>query len=336
MSDVFGLREGETLDFEMFRNTLVHPDDRERHQVLVRHARTRDEGWHAEFRIVRPRDGEIAWLEERATVTHDPVSGTAHTTALVWDVTDLKRAEATAERERLAKDRDTLRRQLAGAEEDERRRLARELHDQLGQELTAFQLGLVDATRLAGTHDGSRAESHAPLFGTLERLRMLADRMVAGARYVALELRPPELDDVGLESAIETYVHEWSGRYGISADVAAMGLAEEDPMPTELASALYRIVQEALTNVAKHAGATQVSVIVERPAGEVRLIVEDDGRGFDLDETAVRVRNERRLGLAGIRERVALVGGSVSVESSPGKGTALFVRLPLSGVLAAR
>jgi signal transduction histidine kinase len=75
---------------------------------------------------------------------------------------------------------------------------------------------------------------------------------------------------------------------------------------------------------------------VERPDGEVRLIVEDDGRGFDLDETAVRVRNERRLGLAGIRERVALVGGSVSVESSPGKGTALFVRLPVAGVLAAR
>jgi signal transduction histidine kinase len=115
-----------------------------------------------------------------------------------------------------------------------------------------------------------------------------------------------------------------------------MGLTEEDPLPTELASALYRIVQEALTNVAKHAGATQVSVIVERPDGEVRLIVEDDGRGFDLDETAVRVRNERRLGLAGIRERVALVGGSVSVESSPGKGTALFVRLPVAGVLAAR
>jgi PAS domain S-box-containing protein len=336
MNDVFGLREGETLDFATFRSTLVHPDDRERHQVHVRHARTCGDGWHGEFRIVRPRDGEIAWLEERATITTDPASGTAHTTALVWDVTDRKRAEETAERERLAKDRDTLRRQLAGAEEDERRRLARELHDQLGQELTAFQLGLVDATRLAGTHDGSRAESDAPLFRTLERLRILADRMVAGARYVALELRPPELDDVGLESAIETYVHEWSGRYGISADVAAMGLAEEDPMPTELASALYRIVQEALTNVAKHAGATQVSVIVERPAGEVRLIVEDDGRGFDLDETAVRVRNERRLGLAGIRERVALVGGSVSVESSPGKGTALFVRLPVAGVLAAR
>jgi PAS domain S-box-containing protein len=336
MSDVFGLRDGETLDFELFRNTLVHPEDRERHQVLVRHSRTRGEGWHTEFRVVRPRDGEIAWLEERATVTNDPVSGTAHTTGLVWDVTDRKRAEATAERERLATDRDRLRRQLAGVEEDERRRLARELHDQLGQELTAFQLGLVDAERLAGAHDGARAGAAAPLFKTLHSMRDAADRMIAGARYVALELRPPELDDVGVESALESYVHEWSGRYRIHAEVEVTGLAAGDPMPTELASALYRIVQEALTNVAKHAHATQVSVIVERPDGEVRLIVEDDGQGFDLDETEMRVRSERRLGLAGIRERVALVGGHVSVESSVGKGTALFVRLPLSGVLAAR
>jgi PAS domain S-box-containing protein len=336
MNDVFGLREGETLDFEKFRCTLVHPDDRERHQVLVRHARTRSEGWHAEFRIIRPRDGQVAWLEERATVTHDPVSGTAHTTGLVWDVTERKGAEAAAERERLATDRDKLRRQLASVEEDERRRLSRELHDQLGQELTAFQLGLEDALRLAGTHDGPRASATAPLFKTLHSLRSAADRMMASARYVALELRPPELDDVGLESAIESYVHEWSGRYRIAADVEVTGLAAEDPMPTELASALYRIVQEALTNVAKHAHATQVSVIVERPDGEVRLIVEDDGQGFDLCETEIRVRNERRLGLAGIRERVSLVGGHVSVESSPGKGTALFVRLPLSGVLAAR
>jgi two-component system sensor histidine kinase UhpB len=155
--------------------------------------------------------------------------------------------------------------------------------------------------------------------------------MTAGARYLALELRPPELDDLGLESALATFVAEWSARYGVASDVALRGEDERAASP-DVASALYRIAQEALTNVAKHARASEVSVIVERRDGEVRLIVEDDGGGFDVDATATRVRAERRLGLAGMRERAALVGGNLTIESSPGAGTTVYVRLPAEDI----
>ncbi len=218
---------------------------------------------------------------------------------------------------------ETMRRRLADVEEAERRRLARELHDELGQDVTAFRLGLDDATRLAG----ERVPPDAALLERLAQLQVLAERMSLGVRTIALELRPPELDDVGLAAALETYVADWTARYGVAADVAVIGVRDR-AIPAEVGSAVYRIAQEALTNVAKHAGATQVSVILEQPEHQVRLIVEDDGRGFDPAETNTRSRLERRLGLSGMRERAALVGGTVTVESSPGAGTSLFVRLP--------
>ena len=147
-------------------------------------------------------------------------------------------------------------------------------------------------------------------------------------RALALELRPPELDDVGLESALETYVKDWSARYDISVEFAMTGKPGR-PLPMEVASTLYRIVQEALTNVAKHAAATDVSVTAIRHDDEIRLVVEDDGRGFDIESWGKRALGERRFGLAGMRERAALVGGTVSIESNLGAGTTLYVQLPL-------
>jgi signal transduction histidine kinase len=250
-------------------------------------------------------------------------------TKISRDLTERRLAERATEQVQLAAARDELRRALAAAEEGERQRLARELHDQLGQELTAFRLGLDDAARLAAAHVPHDAPGREPLLGRLAQLGALSERMTAGARYLALELRPPELDDLGFESAVQTYVAEWGARYGVAADVAVTGALRERPLTAEAGSTLYRIVQEALTNVAKHAAARQVSVLVDKPDGEVRLIVEDDGRGFDVEATHARAREERRLGLAGMRERASLVGGTVAVESSPGGGTTLYVRLPV-------
>jgi signal transduction histidine kinase len=155
----------------------------------------------------------------------------------------------------------------------------------------------------------------------------LARDMTVAARYVALELRPPELDDTGFENALGTYVREWSARFGIPLEYEVSG-RPSGALPADVGSALYRIAQEALTNVAKHAHAAQVSVIVSLGDAETRLIIEDDGDGFDPDEAARRARAERRLGLAGMRERASLVGGEVRVESSAGGGTTLFVRIP--------
>lgn len=240
------------------------------------------------------------------------------------EVAYLKLVEDTrdyaSERTRLEAERNTLRQLLSGAEEAERRRLARELHDQLGQHLTAFSLGLAEARHLI--------EQGQPVDTRLSALEGLAHLMTRDARYLALELRPPELDDMGLVSALQTYLDEWSSRYNVTADFAFTG-DSNNAIPDTVGTAIYRIAQEALTNVAKHAEADSVSVILELLEQEVRLIVEDNGTGFEAEATFARARAERRLGLGGMSERAALVDGTVTVESTPGAGTTIFVRLPM-------
>ncbi|MEO7458126.1 MAG: sensor histidine kinase [Gemmatimonadaceae bacterium] len=225
-----------------------------------------------------------------------------------------------AEREVAEEERRALQRQLAAAEEAERGRLSRELHDQLGQHLTAIALGLHEVASLVRA--GSVARER---LGALQELTSLLTR---DARYLAIELRPPELDDVGLESAMASYVEQWSQRYGIAVERQSTGIVRFQ-YSGDVATAIYRILQEALTNVAKHARARQVSVIMEQTEGELRLIVEDDGTGFDVDTTLRRATTEHRLGLLGMRERASIVGGTVAVESSVGKGTTIFARVPV-------
>lgn len=326
--DLFGLLPGERFGASGQGVALVHPDDVDAQQASVQDATRDGRGWHLEFRIVRPRDGSIVWVEERATITRDPVTNALHTTGLVWDISDRKRAEAAAELERRTRERDVLLRELATAEEAERRRLARELHDQLGQQLTGLSLGLEEVSRLVGAPERDRRDDNAALIQRLQRLKTLTHEMTSGARYLALELRPPELDDMGFENALETYAAEWSGRFGVSAEVVVIGESDA-PLPPDVGSALYRIAQETLTNTAKHAQATSVSVIVEKTNHSVRLIIEDDGVGFDADVIARRARRERRLGLAGIQERAAILGGSVDIESAPNRGTTVFVNVPV-------
>jgi signal transduction histidine kinase len=222
--------------------------------------------------------------------------------------------------EQLVKDRTELLRQLVHAEEEERRRLSRRLHDQMGQHLAALTLGL---QRLEPT-----ASSAPEASKRLGDLRALVDRIDHEVRRIAVDLRPASLDDLGLSEAIGQCVREWSERSGVPADFQAIGLSDR-PLSPSVETALYRVVQEALTNVLKHARATRVSVVAERREGEVRLIVEDDGAGFDGETVRGRKdRRERGLGLVGIREGVQTLGGTVTVESAPSRGTSVFVRIP--------
>jgi PAS domain S-box-containing protein len=251
------------------------------------------------------------------------IDSTGDGVAIVLDITERKRAQEDIERlvrQRTA-ERDALRQQLTQVEEAERGRVARDLHDELGQELIALQLGLGEASRLAS----SREASGDALTSRLSHLASIADRMTASVRALALALHPPELHE-GLEAALETYIHEWSHRYGIAADIATTGVRDRK-IADDVCTAVYRIMQEALTNVVKHASATHVSVIVDKPDGHVNLIVEDNGHGFDVAAATARVNGERRLGMAGMRERAALVGGTVTIESSAA-GTTVYVRLP--------
>jgi PAS domain S-box-containing protein len=210
--------------------------------------------------------------------------------------------------------------QLINAKEAERHRIARELHDQMGQHLTALILGL--KVLKDGTPESSPARER------LQQLQELADLIGKEVHHVALELRPTALDDFGLHTTLVNYVEEWSERSGVGVDFHSTGL-DGKRLPSPIETALYRMVQEGLTNVLKHAQARRVSLIIQCSPDQVLAILEDDGRGFDTETVTNSWGPRGRLGLLGMRERVALVGGTLTIESTPGRGTTIFARIPL-------
>jgi PAS domain S-box-containing protein len=236
-------------------------------------------------------------------------------TALAAEIAERRLAEAAR--------RDLLNR-LVTAQEEERRRISRELHDQMGQHLTALALGLKALE--------TGLDPALPAGRQLVTLMEMTETMGREAHRLAVELRPPALDDLGLEQALRGYVEEWAQHTSIRADFHARGYPEEKPwLPGSIETTLYRVVQEALNNMLKHAQATRAGVLLHCQRDHITLIVEDDGCGFDSNGlTTGAVGDRPRLGLLGLRERAALVGGEMTVESAPGAGTTLFVRLPLT------
>jgi signal transduction histidine kinase len=214
---------------------------------------------------------------------------------------------------------------LVSVQEEERRRIARNLHDHLGQQMTALRLS-IGALK---DHTLSPAE----LRGRLDAIDKIAAQIDRDVDFLAWDLRPAALDDVGLTAALETIVRDWSATNGIDAEFH--GSPEAARLAAESESHLYRIVQEALNNVSKHAAATHVSVLLEQHDSEVRLIIEDDGRGFDPERAAAALTH-RGLGLTSMQERAALIGGHVEFESAPGQGTTVFARVPIRATTASR
>jgi signal transduction histidine kinase len=208
-------------------------------------------------------------------------------------------------------ERHALQRILEG-QELERRRLARELHDETGQALTSILLGLKSVETARGEDEVQAAVSE---------LRELVAETLEDVRRLALELRPKALDDFGLEPALERLAQAFAEQTGIVVDVEArLGTR----LPGEVETVLYRIVQEALTNIVKHAQAERVSIVVRRRGDRVAAVIEDDGRGFAPGEARAD-----GLGLLGMRERLALVGGTIVIESGPGAGTTLVAEVPV-------
>ena len=211
-----------------------------------------------------------------------------------------------------------LLRKVVTAQEDERARIARDLHDQLGQQLTALRLSLQRHREALGeaTPAGGNGK------GDLDAALTLADRIDRDLDFLAWQLRPAVLDDVGLAAALPLFVREWSAYYRIPAEYQSGGLGAGMLSP-DAEIVFYRVAQEALTNVVKHAHASRVDVMLEARDGSVVLIVEDDGVGFDTGDRQAR---DRGIGLVGMRERASLIGASLEIESAPGEGTSVFLR----------
>jgi PAS domain S-box-containing protein len=234
---------------------------------------------------------------------------------------------ATAtERKRTEESRTRLIERVMSAQEEERRRIARELHDETGQSLTSLLLGL----RLIGeTRTLKKAETQ------VNQLRHITVQILDNLRRLARGLHPSILDDLGLGLALTRYATDYAKSHGITVSFEAEGL-DSNRLPSPVETALYRIVQEALTNVARHASAKTVRIAITRQPLGVQMIVEDDGCGFDVETTLRTSNTSGHLGLYGMRERAMLLGGSVTVESGRGKGTTVSVRIPLEGKASMR
>jgi len=241
---------------------------------------------------------------------------------IILDIGAQKRAES---------DRMDLLRRLAGAQEDVQRRIAHDLHDQVGQTVTGLSLGLKGLEHAVEGIDDRIESGGQSLRERVRWLQGLTSDIGRDIHQASADLRPTALDDLGLLRALGALVDDWSGRYGITADVQING-AQEPRLTVEIETVLYRVVQEALTNVLKHAQARHVSIVFDRRLKDIRMVIEDDGKGFDVDD-AGRDRTapfggRRQLGLSGMRERLALIGGALQVESSSA-GTTLFVTIAL-------
>ncbi|MBI5880478.1 MAG: ATP-binding protein [Chloroflexi bacterium] len=203
------------------------------------------------------------------------------------------------------------------AQEDERQRVARELHDETAQALTSL---LVRLRLLERAADPAEAQAH------LQELRQLTAQALDEVRRVALELRPKILDDLGLGAALAWRVDELNALHGARATLQISG--SEARLPREVELVFYRVAQEGLTNAVRHAQANQIKLALKREGGRLSLVVEDNGRGFDVG--AMLAQPGRGLGLLGMKERLALIGGEMTIESRPGGGTRLMASTPLT------
>jgi PAS domain S-box-containing protein len=210
----------------------------------------------------------------------------------------------------------SLSRRLVEIQESERRYIARELHDEASQSLTALMFGL----RLL------EQEVHKPeqLLSRLAELKKLTDSVLEGLHRLAMGLRPASLDYLGLEEAIEQLVKDVRERYNLSVHFKAIGERGEERMPNHVETTVYRIIQEALTNIVRHAGAKNIDVILESQSDKTIIIIEDDGVGFDITNKPT----SGHLGLLGMQERAQMISGALQVESSPGCGTTIVLEVP--------
>ena len=321
---------------------LVHPEDRARADQANEAVARGDRMYEAEFRL-RHKDGRYVHVLSRGfPVRREPGGPVVRIVGTHFDLTERKEAEQAlrrsheelevrvrertvelalaneslraeiGERERAERARTDLLGRLVFAQEDERRRIAREMHDQFGEQLTAL------GHRIASLKEA--AAGRPDLREPIEALQQVAQQLDRDVDHLVWELRPTALDDLGLQAALSNYVQNWSARTGIAVELHTSGL-RDDRLGSEAETTLYRIAQEALTNVAKHSRAKNVELILERRADHVLLIVEDDGAGFD---PGLRTGG---FGLLGMQERASLVGASLEIESAAGQGTTILVRM---------
>ncbi len=308
LAEAYGIPQARLAEDASPFLALTHPDDLAGLREAIAESARHLSQFRHEWRVRHPVRGEL-WIEANSMPLREP-DGSILWHGVATDITARKRLEA---------ERAEARARLALVQEEERHRISRELHDQTAQRLVALAVDLkqLELQLAAGQSPGERVRA----------LRQAVEQLQQQVRHVAWDLRTPEFEEGDLAAALREYVEDWSARTQVPAQCECRG-TDGRRLPPLVVSALYRVAQQALANVEQHARARHVSVLLERDPGQVRLTVEDDGRGFDV-EAVPRSAAAARLGLLGMKERVALAGGTFLIESSPGSGTTILVRIPI-------
>jgi two-component system CheB/CheR fusion protein len=307
---IFGYRAEEMID-KRPAETVFTPEDRasgvprQEMQTAIREGSARDERWHMR------KNGERFFASGFMVPL---IVGNRHIGfgKIAQDLTERGRGEQAI------RERGMLKR-LVEAQEEERQRIARDLHDQLGQQLTGLRLKLESLKSNFGAEPA--------MIKAIDDTQVQAKKIDDEVSFMTWELRPTALDNLGLRVALGNYVEEWSKNFGIESEYHTTRIRRTRMVP-EIEINLYRVAQEALNNVAKHAKAKKVDVLLEVGKVDIVLVVEDDGIGFDTSATARRTKSGAGLGLIGMRERAALLGGTLELESTRLKGTTVIARVP--------
>ena len=318
VAKLFGYRpEDISTRVEWWRERL-HPDDKER--VLAAIRQVADGGgrtWSGHYRF-RRQDGTYSVVMDRGYIVRDAGGKPARIVGGITDITERRRAEEMVESSR--QQLRALSARLQSAREQERTNAAREIHDDLGQVLTAIKINLDWLERDLGERENDASLN--PLVDRVVECGEMTETAIASVQRIAKELRPGVLDNLGLAAALEEEAGRFEHRTGITC---AVKLSPEPPsLPREAATAVFRIFQESLTNVARHAQAKTVRVELQANLRQVTLEIEDDGRGITPDV----VTNDRSLGLLGMRERALALGGELGIAPVTPHGTRVTLRLP--------
>jgi PAS domain S-box-containing protein len=292
---------------------LVYPEDRERISVEGSELVKKQKDLIQMYRI-ETKSGDIRWVEDRKRSLFSQKGEFLGIEGVVFDITERIRVE-----EELKKTTEQLRdlsEHLQSVRETERAQIARDVHDELGQNLAALKM---DISWL----EKRLPEDQNPLKEKAESMSKLIDATVQTVKRISSELRPPVLDDFGVSAAIEWLAGDFENRTGIRCEIKKN--IDEPVIEETIATPVFRIFQEALSNIYRHSGASLVRTLMNVSAVSLQLVVEDNGRGITDEE----ISDPRSFGLVGIRERVLLLGGDVEIKGIPNKGTILEVNIPL-------